>query len=135
MAELHQVPVSLALVLCEHAWQDPSGRWFILGTFKCLAARGFPARVASIAVYTALTGGQGEQALRLVLRDADGTAVGETTVSVTFPNPAATVEGAFNLQQVMFPAAGPYSLSLYAGDHFLAERRLEIVPAPWAPGP
>jgi hypothetical protein len=75
--------VPLAVVLCGQAWQDPStGKWFILGTFTRLSARSFPATVPSIVVYTALTGGQGEVALRLVLRDADGKALGEAALPV-----------------------------------------------------
>ena len=59
-----------------------------------------------------------------------GTALGEASLPVTFPGPAATIEGAFDLLDMVFPAAGSYSLSLYAGDRFLVERRLEVGPGP-----
>jgi hypothetical protein len=121
-------PIPLTLLICDHVWRDPnSGKHHLLGTFSALGSSVFPI-VTNMAVYFAVTEGQGELPVRLELIDVDEErpAVFDAEGMFVFEHPRQVIEGTFNFTNLEFPEPGEYRLKLFVAGEFLMERALHV---------
>jgi hypothetical protein len=83
-----------------------------------------------MAVYTAVTDGRGKVPLVLQLVDADeeGEPLFRGEAGIEFHDPRAIAGLSFHIAGVVFPKPGEYRFQLFAGNQFLMERRLLVVP-------
>jgi hypothetical protein len=122
-------PIPLAMIVCDLVWRDPTSQKFaILGVFSMLRADEFPLVYPRIAVYTVLTEVRGKVPLllRVVDTNEEFETVGEVRTEIESNDPIANFEIIVNLNSVTFPEPGEYRVQLYAGKHFLVERRVNI---------
>jgi hypothetical protein len=121
-------PIPLTLLICDHVWRDPnSGKYSLLGTFSALGSSVFPI-VTNMAVYFAVTEGQGELPIRLELIDVDEErpAVFDAEGMFVFEHPRQVIEGTFGFTNLEFPEPGEYRLKLFVAGEFLMERALHL---------
>ncbi|MBI4229278.1 MAG: hypothetical protein HY608_00425 [Planctomycetes bacterium] len=125
-----QAPLVLAMVLCDHLWRDPaSGKVTLVGTFSAVTAREFPARHPEMALYAAITRAEGKMpvVIRVIKLQPQATVMAELSATVEFKNLDAVAEFGVDLQDLVFPAPGPYSFQVATGGSVLAERRVMLV--------
>ena len=121
-------PVPLALLICDHVWQDlGTGKFHVQGTFATVGSLVFPASI-NLSVHFAVTDGRGESAVRLELVDVDEErpAVFGEELAVTFEGPRQVVEGYFAFERLEIRAPGEYRLKLFMAGEFLIERSLHV---------
>ena len=121
-------PIPLALLICDHVWRDPnSGKYSLLGTFSGLGCSQFPFAV-DLAVYFAVTEGEGELPVRMELIDVDEErpAVVDAEGQFEFRHRREVVEGMFQFTGLSFPEPGEYRLKLFVAGEFLMERALHV---------
>jgi hypothetical protein len=121
-------PIPLTLLICDHIWRDPnSGKHSLLGTFSGLGCPVFPL-VTNLAVYFAVTEGQGPLPVRLELIDVDEQrpAVFDAEAIFVFEHLRQVIEGTFALENLVIPEPGEYRLKLFVACEFLMERSLHV---------
>ncbi len=126
------LPIPLTLVICDHVWRDPnSGKHSLLGTFSGIGSSRFPL-VTNVAIYFAVTDGQGSLPVRMELIDVDEErpAVFDVEANFEFRDRRQVIEGTFNFEKLEFPESGEYRLKLFVAGEFLMERSLHITRAP-----
>jgi hypothetical protein len=115
-------------MICDHVWRDAnSGKHSLLGTFSSIGSSHFPL-VISMAVYFAVTDGQGLLPVRMELIDVDEErpAVFDVEANFNFTDRRQVIEGTFSLANLVFPEPGEYRLKLFVAGEFLMERALNI---------
>lgn len=118
-------PICVAMVLCDWIHDDPSThKKFIMGTFSAIAAKTFPYTVPTFCVYAALTNGNGEMLVRIVIEEIDGNTppVFEGATKVKFPGPLFTLDIGFNARSLVIPSAGKYVVRLLVDGEPCQER-------------
>jgi hypothetical protein len=126
-------PLGLAMVICDGIHVDPAtGKRTLLGTFTACFAAIFPATVAAMAVYVALTECRGEFSARLQIVDANEEREPVTVMEGQFASddPLTVLELDFGLQHVTFPEPGEYRVQLLADGQHVMERRLTAALVP-----
>ncbi len=121
-------PIPLALLICDHVWRDPNnGKHSLLGTFSGLGSSAFPL-VTNLAVYFAVTEGQGSLPVRMELVDVDEErpAVFDAEAVFEFSHLRQVIEGTFTFANLEFPRPGEYRLKLFVAGEFLMERALHL---------
>jgi len=124
-------PIPLTLLICDHVWRDPnSGKHSLLGTFSGIGSSQFPL-VSNMAVYFAVTDGQGLLPVRMELIDVDEErpAVFDAEGIFEFRDRRQVIEGTFTFEKIVFPEPGEYRLKLFAAGEFLMERTLHVTVA------
>lgn len=124
-----QLPLVLALCVCDDVWVDQNTRkQSVLGIYGSIAADSFPHSVPHLAVYTSLTECFGKIKLRVRLVDVDEELppVFDGQQEMDSPDPRATIQGAVRARNVVFPHPGEYRVQLYTNDELLLERRLIV---------
>lgn len=129
-------PLALALILCDQIITDVGTyKKSLIGAFNSVMAEHLPVVFPRMAVYAALTNGQGETtaALRCVAMEThDGTdrTLWEVAAPICFNNPNQVVEICFDLNRITFELPGLHSLELYCMDDLLMERRFNVNVSP-----
>jgi hypothetical protein len=121
-------PIPLSLMICDHVWHDAnSGKHSLLGTFSSIGSSHFPLAIG-MAVYFAVTDGQGLLPVRMELIDVDEErpAVFDVEANFEFTDRRQVIEGTFSLANLVFPEPGEYRLKLFVAGEFLMERSLNI---------
>ncbi len=122
-------PYAQCLVVCDQVIREAgTGKHSLIGIFSHLGANRFPAVHPRLAVYMALSDGQGEVPVRLSIvdaRDSSRCLVQAETV-VPLADPRSVAEAAIDFANLVFPAPGDYRVQLYADDTLLMERRLVV---------
>lgn len=124
-------PIPLTLLICDHVWRDPnSGKYSLLGTFSAIGSSSFPL-VMNLAVYFAVTEGQGKLPVRMEMIDVDEVrpAVFDAEGIFEFSHLRQVIEGTFDFTRLVFPEPGEYRLKLFVAGEFLMERSLHITTA------
>ncbi|MBI2195357.1 MAG: hypothetical protein HYU36_25530 [Planctomycetes bacterium] len=127
------VPYPLALILCDLVIAERgTNKHSLIGIFSTIFAPTFPVRHDLMVVYLALTDVRGEIPLRLVLVDVneEREPIFSVTGRVSGEDPRATSEVIFYFRNITFPSQGEYRLKVYAGNDFLVERRILVLPIP-----
>jgi hypothetical protein len=125
-------PVCLALILCDYVHIDPgTGKHTILGTFSEVGFDGFPAKLPCLSIFFCLTEGYGLMPIRLKIIDVneDRPAIFDVTEMMDFPSPKSAVQQAVSINGMPFNEPGEYRVQLFAGEHFLLDRMLNVVGA------
>jgi hypothetical protein len=125
-------PIPLSLMICDHVWKDPhSGKCSLLGTYSALRGSTFPI-ISNMAVYFAVTEGQGPLPVRMELIDVDELrpAVFDAEAVFVFEHLRQVIEGSFTLENLAFPEPGEYRLKLFVAGEFLTERALHVTALP-----
>lgn len=128
-------PYTLAMILCDAAWIDPStGKKTLLGLFSALMAREFPVTIPTMCIYLAITDGHGKTPIKLRLIDAEEEVapLGEVAGEIDFQDPRTVYEIVLQLSGVVFPREGEYRFQAFAGNEFLIERRVMLARVPGA---
>jgi len=124
------LPISLALIICDHVWRDPiTGKLTILGTFADLLVTELPAVVPQLTVYMALTDAHGTVPIKIQLIDsaeAIEEPIGVSELELEFDTLLATIEAVAVLNDVSFPSEGEYRLQIYVREQLLIERRIVV---------
>lgn len=133
MAGMRQVPLALAMVICDAIWTDPGTlKKTILGTFSVIFAPQFPVTLRQLAVYVSLTDARGKIPMTLRLVDVDEmmTPVLDFPLEVDFADPIMIAEGAMEFPNVVFPEPGEYRLQLLCDHELIIERRVVVMRTP-----
>lgn len=121
-------PTALGLHICEKViieagTKNPS----LVCCFQGLEVERFPTLPQKMSVYAVLTDGLGEVTMELVVSRLDTLAeVNTLRQLIAFPSKLTEVQVHFRLRQMVFPAAGQYQFSLFAGQELLAQRKLRV---------
>lgn len=130
-------PMPLALVLCDSVYVEPqTQKKAIIGVFSALFAPSFPVVHPAMAIYLAMTDGQGKVPVRIRLVDSEEVRdpIFEVANEVVFHDRRMVSELIMNVGGLVFPAAGEYRVQTFAGDEPLLERRLVVMqPKPKQP--
>ena len=132
MPEKLPPPITLAMVVCDAIWVDPTGgKTSLLGLFSQFGAGTFPTTYPLICVHVCMTGAHGRIPLELRLVDADdeNDPLVQVPEEVDFPNRGSMIEWDVEMENVEFPSPGDYCLQLYAGAEFVLERRITVYQA------
>jgi hypothetical protein len=119
-------------MIADHVWCDPkTGKYSLLGTFSAIGGSTYPL-VTNLAVYFAVTEGEGKLPVRMELIDVDDErpAVFDAEGNFEFRHVREVVEGMFAFERIVFPEPGEYRLKLFVAGEFLMERTLHITGAP-----
>jgi hypothetical protein len=130
---LSHPPYVLALVIADGIHHDPgTGKQTILGLFSAIHTTKFPVVLEQMAVYLAVTDGNGRVPLELRLVDVDDEhdALIEMKTEIEFPDPRMIIEANLIAKNVTFPKSGEYRLQLYGCGDLLIERRIVVVEHP-----
>ena len=115
--------------MCDSVHREPvTGKLTILGTFGTLAVSEFPAVIPEICIYAALSAWTGPVSLNFKVVDVDQeeTVLVDQFQNVNFVGRLETAEVVEFLKEVRFPNEGEYWFQLYAGNHFIAERKVIV---------
>lgn len=122
-------PYAQCLVVCDQVIREAgTGKHSLIGIFSHIGASRFPATHPRLAVYLALSDGQGDVPVRLAIvdaRDSSKRLVQAETV-VPLNDPRTVAEAAIDFPNLVFPGPGDYRVQLYADDNLLMERRLMV---------
>jgi hypothetical protein len=106
-------------------------RHSLINVFTGISFQKFPVQVPRIAVYALLTNGNGTVQFEVRCSKAEiDRPLLSTKGPITFPDPNATVEMIFRLDNFPFPEPGTYSFAILWEDEPLSEYRLEIQSMP-----
>jgi hypothetical protein len=123
-----QPPLSLAMVVCDSLYRDPStSKFTILGTFSEVNSIEFPFALPMLCVYCSISDGMGRFVLKfqIVNIEDEATPIAPAiTRDVVWPHPLAIAEIPFTLRNVTFPKPGEYRAQLWADDNIIMERRI-----------
>ena len=122
-------PYPLSMVLCDGLWRDPyTGKFTLIGLFSTVGSENFPMDLPVLSIYVALTDGQGTMPLKLELVDVDESRppLFSDENDVSFNDPCAVLELAFQRTHVVFPSPGEYRLKLFVNNDFMIERRILV---------
>jgi hypothetical protein len=126
-------PIALAINVCENAaFYDDSAAFDLMRCFTTVYCGEFPALQPSVFVHIDLTNGRGSVVIKLILSptDYENEPIEEMSDRVFFEDPRNIKQICFDLGAVTFPAAGEYTVTIYAGDERIAERRIFAVLEP-----
>jgi hypothetical protein len=129
MPEQLPAPYTLAMVLCDAIWIDPSnGKTTLLGTFDEIGAKRFPMVHPMFAVYILMKDGQGLVPIKLRVVDLDEEREPLFVVEndLEFSDRQAIMNMNVYLEGITFPAPGEYRVQLFARGEFVLERRLVV---------
>jgi hypothetical protein len=118
------MPEVLAMILCDQVIRDQmTGKVSIIGSFSKINAEKFPAVHPRMAVYIALTDGEGDYqgALRFVF-DETGHELFRGDFPVRLPNPLGVAEIHFAMPAISLPKPGKYHLDLLCDGELLKSR-------------
>lgn len=88
----------------------------------------FPWIPERLDVYAALTEGQGDAVMDMVITElATGNEIHMRRLTTRFTNPLTEVHAVFRLRECPFPKPGVYQFALFVDDELLAQRRLSVV--------
>ncbi len=124
-----QLPIVLALILCDDVWTDRNSRKLsVLGVYGSLMVARSNPRVERLTVYTSLTEcpARFDVKVRVIDVNDERTAVAERMEAVESPDPRAVLQGFFRFDGVNFDHPGEYRVQLWACDELLLERRLLV---------
>lgn len=117
-------PEVLAMILCDQVIRDQiTGKMSIIGSFSEIKASEFPTAHKTMAVYVALTEGEGdyEGCLRFSVEDTD-----ETLVSIAGPlqlsQPLDVAELHFSIAVLPLPQPGKYRFDFFCDNVLLKSR-------------
>jgi hypothetical protein len=121
-------PTALGLFLCDQVIIDrETGKRTLVGLFDVLRCPEIPYTVPPFAVSAALTDGQGQCVLDLVVSDIDtAEQLAVASAQVDFDNPLALFHVRFRFPALSFPVAGQYLFELFADDEPICHRRLHV---------
>jgi len=126
-------PYAQCLVLCDQIIREANtGKHSLIGIFSHLAANHFPAVHARLAVYLALSDGQGEVPIRVAITDArdNQRILVQAETVIPLRDPSTVAEAGIDFPNVTFPEAGDYRIQLFADKTLLMERRLAVTALP-----
>jgi len=118
-------------MLCDQVIDDRnSGKKTLVGIFNHIYANNFPARHPMLAAYVALTNGQGDVRVGIVLRREDASPDEKPLFTagtiVKFANPNVVVELIFNVLGLTFATPGQYVVEVRADEEYIFENKFEV---------
>lgn len=121
-------PESLGLMVCERVIiEEGAKNPSLIGIFLARPVDGFPATVAPLSVFAALSGAKGDGIIELAApRLATDEWVYSRRDRVSFPDRFAVVNVHFRVSRVVFPAAGLDSFMISIDGQLIAQRRLRV---------
>ncbi len=125
------LPVVKAFLICDYIIHEHgTNKKSCIGIFHQIQARRIPCRHGQLAIYANITDALGSYVFRLSLTSlTDGREIGAGhTPALDIPDRLQTAELAFQLQNIVFPAAGRYEFQLFANDAPLAHKVVAVVP-------
>jgi hypothetical protein len=120
-------PLCLALVVCDHAWNDQAtNKTSLLGITSSFLASYFPMLYPELTVYVSLAEHWRPCPIRLRLIDVNEERPAVFEVCETPPprGEFGLSEFTFSFSNLVFPETGDYRIQLFVQQEFLAERRL-----------
>jgi len=120
-------PLGVAIVICEKVIAEANtNNKTLISIFNHIRAKQFPCMHPKMAIYVALTNGNGEKQVQLVFKPVGGETIMKLGGKVKFQNPNHVIELIFDLRSVLFPEAGLYVFEVYADDEFIFESRFNV---------
>ena len=125
---LSENPIGVALVVCERVIiEEQTKNKTLVSIFNNISVRGFPCRHDRLCVYVALTNGQGDSNISLVLKlIEDGSKVFSADGAVQFQDAQQTVEVIFAIRDFTFYKPGAYAFEVYADNEYVFESRFTV---------
>ncbi len=123
-------PIGVALIICDRVITDAqTNEKTLVSIFNRINARKFPCLHPRLAIYTAMTNGNGPVVtqIRCGNEDNEDKTVFEAKGTINFPGPNHVVEASFRINNVTFPKAGLHNIELLCQDELILERRFHVV--------
>lgn len=125
----------LMMLMADYANIAEGGKINVMGIFRSIKARSFPARHSQMSLVIKLEGEFGEEGqdreITIILRDDDGNEILRSTGTVKVPDSKSGLRPEINLimnyRDIVFPKPGLYQFVLMAGKDIKGDCSLEIV--------
>ena len=129
MAMMNEIPMGLALLVCDNIIQDKqTNKRSLIGLFDRLYTKNLPCVHPSLSIFVSLTSGKGNYACEVVCRhqetDTNALAV---KGKVVFKDPMQVVDLVFNVQGVCFRNTGEHWLEFRIDQVPIMMRRIFIM--------
>ena len=121
-------PLAESFLICREIFQDlQTGEHILLGPRTGAAFPGFPTAMR-LSLFFRLKGGHGTYKLSLLLRNAEGDAVGKCDAPApwTQTDPLATCQGCWRDLVIQFPRPGMYDFFLQANGEDLSHHSFSV---------
>ncbi|HZT82302.1 MAG TPA: hypothetical protein VFA26_18890 [Gemmataceae bacterium] len=120
-------PLVRGLTLCDYAIVDQrTGKVSLIGTFVQMFEDSFPSVPRSFCAFIALTNGQGDATVELVITELEtDEEIEREGASVTFPDKLTEVQVIFQLKGWSVSSPGWYSVSVLVDGEAIASRPLQ----------
>ena len=132
MDEHERMPEVLAMILCDQVIRDVgTGKVTVVGSFSSVTADAFPTYHPHMAVYVALTDGEGDYAgrLRFVHAETEEELM-HTDGAFALSDPLQVAELQFNIPALPLPHAGKYRMDFFCDGQLLKSRWFQARQAP-----
>jgi hypothetical protein len=119
---MSEPPVVNGLMVCESVITDATTRnTSIINRFTTLKLKAFPAPPRKVAVFAALSNGQGRFPFRVLIDplNGDGTLY-QFSTTIDFPDPLQEIRFILNIPDLVFEEPGAYDVQLFGGSELLA---------------
>lgn len=126
MSKYGDKPACLLIALCNDVIEDKrSNNKSLIGLFSNINVLSIPAAHPRLYLVFSMTNMQGDVPVRVALRNPQG---GEAHFdnSVRAESPDQVIDIVMQLDNLALPALGRYSFELWAGEHFLAQRYINV---------
>ena len=125
-----ETPIGVALIICDRVITDAqTNEKTLVSIFNRITARQFPCLHPRLAIYTAITNGNGPIAtqIRCANEDNEDKTVFQAKGTINFPGPNHVVEASFRINNVTFPKPGLHNIELLCQDELILQRRFHVV--------
>jgi hypothetical protein len=125
----------LMMLMADYANIAEGGKINVMGIFRSINVRSFPARYPQMSIVAKLEGEFGEEGqereITIILREDDGKEILRTTGNVTVPESKSGLRPEINLilnyRDIVFQKPGLYQFVLMADKDFKGDCSLEVV--------
>jgi hypothetical protein len=125
----------LMMLMADYANIAEGGKINVMGIFRSIKARSFPARHPQMSLVAKLEGELGEEGLEreisIILREDDGKEILRSTGTVNVPESKSGLRPEINLimnyRDIVFPKPGLYQFVLMAEKDYKGDCSLEVV--------
>lgn len=126
--QLNELPMGLALVLCENVIEDArTGNKSLIGIITNITAERFPFSTLPLTVFISVTGGTGAFTCRLVCEHAGtGKNILDVCCDLDSRSPFGVADVMFAFRSISFPYPGRYSLKVLVDNVLIMSRPLSV---------
>lgn len=122
-------PRATSIIVCDAIYHDnASQKPSLLGVFAQISDRASPMRLDEMAIYVQLTNGHGEMVVTITLKDdVKPHVIARLDVGLNFASPMNVVDCFIELENVVFPDFGRYTVEVSCGGVFVGQTLINAI--------